>query len=317
MKSDNAKKLAFAASFLIIYYLVVEFLKQPVYMGVLALVAYIVVLILIFRATVLTFAGNVIYAGGNVEAAKLYFQKAINAKSKSARPYLNLAVLLMRDGHGEEALVLLEQAQNIKKLSILDEKSLMLSLGSCYWILGRIDEAIATLEEMRTKFDYVNAQVLSTLGYLYMVKDNIDMALELSIKATTEDPADPSGWDNLGQIYFRLDDMDKAKENFLKALELKDTLGDSLYFLGLLYEKQGNLTEAKSCFIKAKSAKITALNTVTTDEILEKYNEYVNFEDDTDKEEELETENKPDIEDESETENNDETDSVNELESED
>jgi tetratricopeptide (TPR) repeat protein len=116
-------------------------------------------------------------------------------------------------------------------------------------------------------YEYVNAHVLSTLGYMLLVKGDLEGAEEYTRKSLEEDPSLSSAWDNLGQIAFKRGDKTQAKEHFLKALEYKPNLPDSLYYLALILEEEGDFIQALRRLETAKESKITALNTVTREQV--------------------------------------------------
>ena len=49
---------------------------------------------------------------------------------------------------------------------------------------------------------------------------------------------------------------------------------DSLYYLGCIYEKENETDKAFECFSKAKKCNVSSLNTITKEQILEKYRKY-------------------------------------------
>jgi predicted nucleotide-binding protein (sugar kinase/HSP70/actin superfamily) len=85
--------------------------------------------------------------------------------------------------------------------------------------MGRIETARDILEAMRKEYEYVNAHVLTTLGYMYFLLDDLEKAEEISELAVQDTPTLGSAWDNLGQIYDRQGLRAKAKEAFEKAIE--------------------------------------------------------------------------------------------------
>lgn len=254
---------------LIIFSAIAFFIFElPWYFVLLADIILLLLVCIIFRATVLAFYSNVVYMTGNREKAARYFKKAIDAHTKESIVYLNYAVILVREGKVQEALAYLAKAKELNK-NPLAEKNIELTTASSYWLLGDVDKAIDILEDMRKKYDYVNAQVLTTLGYLYLLKNDYERAAKFTNKAIEDAPTLASAWDNLGQIYLRQDKQAEAKEVFLKALSYNAALVDSLYFMGVITKAEGNLTDAAEYFKKARASEISKLNTVTIEEIEE------------------------------------------------
>lgn len=233
-----------------------------------------VLLLIIFRVSLISFVGNLNYAKGNVDKANKLFEIAINKNTKSPTVYLNYAIYLLQQGNTKDALSLLKKAQSINA-KIMTDKNILVTMASCYWVMGELDKAIETLENLRNKYDYVNSNVLTTLGYMYFLKEDYKQALEFTNKAIEEDPESGAAWDNLGQIYYKNLELKKAEEAFEKALLFRKDLVDSNYYMGLIYEKKGDTVKAKDYFVKANNCHVTALNSVTKEQVLNKYNNYL------------------------------------------
>ena len=143
------------------------------------------------------------------------------------------------------------------------------------WKCGRLDDAIACLEQMLKDYEYFSIDFYTTLGYFYVEAENWEKALEYTNKALDENEAHGPAYDNLGQMAFRQGNYEEAKEYLLKALDLKETMADSKYYLGLIYEQEGDLETALDYFIQAHKSKVTGMNTIEKSVIDAKYNEYM------------------------------------------
>ncbi len=215
--------------------------------------------------------GNYQFALGNANKAIALYKLAISKNTKNSVAYLNYAIILVKDGNPKEALLYLEKARKFNGAkNVITAKGIALTIGTCYWVMGEIDKAIGELENLKAKYEYVNHHVLTTLGYLYIVKGDLEKALQYTNEAIEDTPNSGSAFDNLGQIFLLKGEQDKAREAFLKAVEFNKDLVDSYYYLGIIAEEQSNKQEAKSYFEKAAACSITSLNTVTKEQILEK-----------------------------------------------
>ena len=201
---------------------------------------------------------------------KRLFQK--KTKNVSAL-YAYGTEILKESGRADEALTHLERARKINAKVNMD-KNIRLAISSCYWVKGDIDRAINTLESLKSDYSYVNAHVYTTLGYFYILKEDFDKAMEYSKKAIDDNNEHSAAWDNIGQIYFRQKNFEDAKAAFLKALKYRENMVDSLYYLGVIYENEGNSDKAFEYFSKAKKCNISTLNTITKEQIMEKYTKY-------------------------------------------
>ncbi len=246
-------------------------LLTPVPMSyvLLAYFIYFLLIILYYRDKVIGFLGNYHLATGHPEKAVRIYKWTIAHNTKNPTVYLNYGIILVKDGRAKEALEFLQKALTLKP-SLLIEKNIMLTMGSCYWVMNDVDKAIEVLEGMRTKYDYVNVHVLTTLGFLYLIKNNLEKAMEYTDLAIEDSPQSGSAWDNRGQILYRQGDLDEAYAAFSKAVELKNDLVDSYYFLGRISEDKNEKAKAVEYYTKASQCAITALNTVTAQQIDER-----------------------------------------------
>ena len=249
---------------------------QPLWVLLLAYVAVISVAYYLNRRSVWAVRGNYFYAIGAKERAKPLLQKATAAGTKSPSAYIYLALMAVQeDKDAKTAFALLESAQKLAN-TVIDERNALTTLASCHWLSGDTPKAIGILEDMRARHEYTNAGVLTTLGFLYFKQGDFDKAIEISRLAMEDDPSHGAAWDNLGQIYYAQGDMEAAKENFLLALSKRENLADSNYFLGLIYESEGSAEDAKEYFRRAAICTISIYNTVTAEQVEEKFNQYHN-----------------------------------------
>jgi tetratricopeptide (TPR) repeat protein len=270
------KSFVVIAVVLILYYITLYWLRWPmpylfaVYGGLIALAC------VIFRAGLMAGLANLFHSSGKKETARKFYLRSFQFKSKNPVTHLNYAVMLLHEGEAAEAVDYAQKGLALKP-DLMAEKNLKLTIGSAQWLLGDIDSAVRTLEGMLRDFDYVNVHVLTTLGYLYIVRGDLEKAREVTEKAIEDTPDSGPAWDNMGQIYFREDNDGKAEEAFKKALEIRAGLVDSLYFMGRICEKRGDKEGARDYYLRANDAKITSLNTVTKEDVLAKYNEYKDY----------------------------------------
>lgn len=228
--------------------------------------ALTMVLIGVFFSDCAAMLGNIRYGMGKSDEAAKLFKFAVSRHTKSPQAHLNYAVYLLRRGHAADASALLDKAEGLKP-AVLAQKSIILARASCLYAQGDIDGAIAVLEQMKRTFEYVNAQVQSTLAYMYYLKGDIEQAESLSRAAIEDTEATPAAWDNLGQIHYIRKEWAEAKTAFEKALEYKADLPDSHYYLGLIARETGDETEATARFERALACTITPLNTITREQI--------------------------------------------------
>lgn len=219
------------------------------------------------------FFGNLYLKTFKLEKAISCYETALKYNTKNAIVLYNYAIVLLQNGNPEKALELLEKSRALNKKPLF-EKLIILAISSCYWKTNRIEDAINILENLRKNYEYVSPEALTTLGYFYMLNKEFEKALEISEMALGDEKNYSSAWDNIGQIYFFQNDYKNAKENFLKSIEFNPYSVDSLYYLGILEEFENNNDKAKEYFERASKCRITALNTINKEDLLEKLNKY-------------------------------------------
>ena len=256
------------------YIVIMPVLGLPLYVLLLAYLAVIVVVYLINRKNTWAVRGNYFYVTGNYVQAKPLLDKAIAAGTKSPAAHTYRALLhLKEDKDAAAAYALLDKAAALSG-SVMDERNRITALASCHWLDGRIDDGINVLEDMRASHEYINAGVLTTLGYLYLTKGDFDKAIEITQLAMADDPEYGAAWDNMGQIHYKMGDVSAAKENFRTALAKKENLADSNYFLGLIAEADEDSAVAADHFRRAHICTIGLFNTATPQQIEQKYMQY-------------------------------------------
>ncbi|MDR1640274.1 MAG: tetratricopeptide repeat protein [Clostridiales bacterium] len=254
------------AGYAIAFIICVPVLKLSAGLVILVLLLLTAAFVLIFFSSVVAVMGNYLFALGKEEKGAAYLKKALDMNTASPAAHINYAIWRLRAGDADEALSCLEKAR-AKNPDIMARKNIDLTSASCHWVKGDIEAAITVLNGMIHTYEYVNAHVLSTLGYMLLVKGDLAGAEEYTRKALEEEPSLSSAWDNLGQIAFNRNEKSEAKEHFNKALEFKPNLPDSLYYLALIHEEEGDFLQALRRLDIAKDSKITALNTVTREQV--------------------------------------------------
>lgn len=228
---------------------------------------------LIFNAYFLGIIGVYQLYRGKRELAYKLIEKSVKKNTYNVNALFHWAIKLLEEGNGEEALVYLKKAQQHNTMVMMN-KNILLAMGSCYWVMGDYDTAIETLNSLMEKYEYVNPSVLTTLGYLHLLKGEYEKAEEYSKKALEDNNEHSAAWDNLGQIYYSKGEYEKAKEYFEKALKFKPNMVESLFYMGKIAEKEENTELAREYFEKAVKCNITALNGVKREEIVEMAEKY-------------------------------------------
>lgn len=258
-----------ALSWIILVYI----MRKPEWVLIPTLIVYLILNAIIFNSYYLGLLGNYYFFLRRFDKAYAIYDIAIKKNTRNVLALYNYAIRLLQDGDGKKALPILKKAFDINTKVVM-EKNILLAISSCYWTTGELNKAINTLEDLKNKYSYVNAHVLTTLGYFYFLEKDYENALLCTKQALDDTPEHSAAWDNLGQIYYAQNNLQSAKENFEKALSYKENMADSLYYLGEIYERENNIEKAKEYFNKALNCNITSLNTITKAQVEEKCQKY-------------------------------------------
>lgn len=256
----------FLAYMMLAFIILVHIMKLSEWYLVPAFFAYLIVSAIVCRNYFLGMIGNMYYFLRKPDKAQKFYTLAVKRNTRNVKALYNYALDALHQGKASEALTVFKRAENINT-NVLFEKLIPLAISSCYWILGDIDKAIETIENLQKKFNYINPNTLTTLGYFYLLKNNFEKAEELTNNALKDNNEYAPAWDNLGQIYYKKGDNKKAKEYFEKALSYRESMTESLYYMGLISKAEGNINEAKEYFEKASNGYISALSTVKREDI--------------------------------------------------
>lgn len=236
-----------------------------------AFFVYLIVSAIVCHNYVLGMIGNMYYFFRKPDKAKEFYTIAVKRNTRNVKALYNYALDALHEGNAEEALKIFQRAEKINT-KVLFEKLIPLAISSCYWVLGEVDKAIETIEDLQKRFNYINPNTLTTLAYFYLLKKDFEKAEELTNKALADNETYAPAWDNLGQIYFSKGDNKKAKEYFEKALSYRESMTESLYYMGLISKAEMDIDKAKEYFEKANNGYISALSTVKREDIEKELN---------------------------------------------
>lgn len=261
----------FLGYMMLAFIILVHLMQLPEWWLIPAFFLYLIVSAIVCHNYVLGMIGNMYYFFRKPDKAKEFYTIAVKRNTRNVKALYNYALDALHEGRAEEALKIFQRAEKINT-KVLFEKLIPLAISSCYWVLGDIDKAISTIEDLQKKFNYINPNTLTTLAYFYLLKRDFEKAEELTNKALKDNEAYAPAWDNLGQIYFTKGDNQKAKEYFEKALEYRESMTESLYYMGLISKAEGDNEKAKEYLEKANNGYISALSTVKREDIEKELN---------------------------------------------
>ncbi len=264
-------KYMFLGYMMLAFIILVHLMQLPEWYLIPAFFLYLILSALICHNYVLGMIGNMYYFFRKPDKAKEFYTIAVKRNTRNVKALYNYALDALHDGKAEEALKVFKRAEKINT-KVLFEKLIPLAISSCYWVMGDIDKAISTIEDLQSRFNYINPNTLTTLAYFYLLKKDFVKAEDLTNQALKDNETYAPAWDNLGQIYYTKGDIEKAKEYFLTALKYRDTMTESLYYMGIISKSEKDYNKAKEYFEKAVSGYISALSTVKREDIEKELN---------------------------------------------
>ncbi len=275
------------------------------YLGIVVLIAFLVYGYFKWYPSFTVLHAKKIYKNDAQKALKCLKRVERRMNIQQLKVY---AYYLLREGQPEKAEEIYDK---ILKTGLKPDVRLKIRADRAvlYTKTGRIDEAISELEEVTLNFN--TTITYGSLGYLYILKDNIRKAVDYNLEAYDYNSDDPVILDNMVQLYIKLGDYKKALKYVDELLEKKPYFAEAYYDSAYVCLKMGHIARAKELIEDAKCCRITFMSIVKQDDLdaLEnaiKTNDSQNFEHKLGKfsgEEEIteeETKNLPTLEDEAE-----------------
>lgn len=121
-----------------------------------------------FMATIKAQQAMRAHGKGDLEQAKKLYEEAIDKGLMSARPMLGYAILLIREGSYDKAMLLLIKAQKCPDLTPDQKSQLFVDYAACLMKKGELDKAIHLLEKQHNRAPI--GLTYQTLGYMYVEK---------------------------------------------------------------------------------------------------------------------------------------------------
>lgn len=244
--------------------------RRNAFLGIAAIIVYIGFWIFIKRAFIYEYRGRFLYTKNDLNKAFKYFEKAYNADGCSKGFKILYGYLLLKQGEIERSEKILNGL--IKSdITQSEEMQIKSNLALVLWKKGRIDESVEMLEKVYEQ--YKNTSVYGSLGYMYILKGDIEKALEFNKEAYEYNDTDNIILDNIGQTYYLSQEYDKAKEIYEKLIPKEPTFPEAYYNYGLVLLKLDMKNNALEQFKKALNYKFSFVSTITKEEIEQKIKE--------------------------------------------
>lgn len=205
------------------------------------------------------------YGNGDIEKAFKWFKKAEKA-GMTGRQRITYAYYLMREGRVEES-----EAIFTRMLAFKLSPDMKNQAKSNYAILlmktGRIDEAREELEEIFPTYKVTN--VYGSLGYLYILGDDMEKAKEFNHEAYDFNKDNAVILDNMVQLYTKLGDFDAAYQYSVELMEKKPAFIEAYYNTAMVEKELGKFGDAKAHLEHALTIRPSFLTTITHEKLQE------------------------------------------------
>ncbi len=234
------------------------FVSKPLW-GVVALV----VLLLYFyfsKYTDLCIAKAMrLYTLEDFDGAFRWFEKA-EKRGMNGKQRITYAYYLMREGRVEKAETILN---NLLAFKLSPELKLPAKSNHAVLLMktGRIDEAKEELEEIFEQ--YRNSNVYGSLGYLYILGDDMKKAEEFNLEGYDYNKDNTVILDNMVQLYTKLENYEEAYRYACELMEKKPAFIEAYYNAAVVEIKLGKNEDAKAHLEHALTIRPTFLTTVT------------------------------------------------------
>lgn len=266
----NKTMKIFLIGFILPLVLIIAAWLINMWLGILAAVIYAVALGILLRPVLYSMKGSKAYSLGRTDEAIKWFGKAYATRKASVRTSVSYAYILLRNGDPAKADEILKQVlkENGSNVDLPYIKSIM---ALVLWKKGKVEEAVEMLEEVIKT--YKTTSVYGSLGYLLILKGDLEKALQFNLGAYDYNSSDKIIQDNLGQNYYLLGMYDKANEIYKPLIEKAPGFPEPYYGYSLLLLAMGRRDEALDYMKKALGYKFTYLSTISREEIEAKIKE--------------------------------------------
>ena len=160
--------------------------------------------------------------------------------------YNNLGLLLVQQGHIEEAMEYYHKAIRIDP----NNSEGLNNLGNAFAAEGQLDQAIENFRKA-IQINPNNSGAHNNLGVVLVAQGRFDEAIEDFRQATQVNPKLAATLDNLGIALAAKGRFDEAIENFRRAIQINPNRPDTFLHLGMTLDQMGRTREAVAQYQEA------------------------------------------------------------------
>jgi tetratricopeptide (TPR) repeat protein len=235
--------------------------------GLLGLAVYIIYIIYNGLPGMYFGRARVSYAKGDMEGAKAMLERCIRTQRAPTGALISYSYLLLRMGFTDKADEAVQELLK-KELKPHEKIGVKTNYALILWKKGELDEAIKLLTELYDEGK--NSTIYESLGYLLILKGDLDRAVEFNKEAYEYDSSNKIIMDNLGQSYYLKGDYISAKDIYEKLMDLSPEFPEPYYYYGGVLMELGKFEKALETVKKALDYDFTNMNTISKEEVLER-----------------------------------------------
>lgn len=233
-------------------------------LGLLALIVFGLFALINARTRLYGFMGNLKFQQGQVEESMKWLEKAANRPDCKLPILIVYSFLLLKYGETEKAERLLERAKPMPKSRPM-QMNYDINCAMLLWKKGKVDEAVAEFERLNAEFR--NSNIMGSLGYMYIVKGDLDKALEFNRQAYEYNNTNATIVDNLGQTLLLRGEYEEALRVYEELMKLDPKFPDCHYHHGLVLEALDRKEEALAKIREALNYNLSRLSALTREDI--------------------------------------------------
>jgi tetratricopeptide (TPR) repeat protein len=262
MDKNTKKTLFYVLGYIVI--LIILFITKPI-IAIAIILASILYALYSNLSSIYAILGNRRFAVGDMEGTAAWYKKALIVKDCKPKTRTSYGYLLLKSGKVEEADATLKPLEKLK-LGPKDDSQLKMTYALVKWKSGKIDEAISMLDYVYT--NYRCTTVYESLGYMYVLKGDLQKALEFNLEALDYNSDSNVITDNLGETYYYLGDFDKAIEVYEKLIPKNPSFPEPYFHYALSLKEKNNKEKALEMLEKALTFKQSFLSNLTHENIV-------------------------------------------------
>ena len=200
-----------------------------------------------------------------MEKAGKYYEKGL-ANGMEDPQYLSAcSIYLMRLGEFERAHDMLAALYPRADVKPKARPNVKYNYSIALWKCGKVQEAIAHMEELITRGG--NATYYSLLGHLYNIDGDLERALQRNAEFLQYDEDDGELLDNLCNTYILRREWVPARVHAEKALSHRAEMVDANYHMAQIEQHEGKMDEAITRLEKLLDKNYTPLMTVSKQDV--------------------------------------------------